>query len=179
MSAIYDEYIKEHKNNVGRAFKWLSSHVPAIFKNDDPQFCAKVEHNCLYSHDESKLSQDEYIAYDNYFYGNRSYEVVKMFNYAWLHHIHNNPHHWQYWILNNDDPDQGEVILDMPDEYIIEMICDWWSFSWKKGDLYEIFKWYDERKDHIKLSDVTRRKVETTLAFIHNELDAAGDEINV
>ena len=179
MSAIYDEYINEHKRNVAAAYKWLTSHIPAIFKSDDPEFASKVEHNCVYSHDESKRDFKEYDAYDDYFYGNRSYEVLRNFNYAWLHHIHNNPHHWQYWILHNDDPDQGEIILDMPDEYIIEMICDWWSFSWKKGDLYEIFNWYEQRKGYIKLSDLTRRKVETTLAYIKNELDTAGDSINV
>ena len=36
-----------------------------------------------------------------------------------------------------------ETILEMPYDYIIEMICDWWSFSWQSGNLYEIFKWYE------------------------------------
>nr|DAE02562.1 MAG TPA: hypothetical protein [Siphoviridae sp. ctmYS12] len=29
--------------------------------------------------------------------------------------------------------------MDMPYNYIIEMICDWWAFSWNKGNLQEIF----------------------------------------
>ena len=105
-----------------------------------------------------------------YFYGgNRSYAVVQEFNYAWLRHIHRNPHHWQYWILVNDDPDEGEVVMDMPYNYIIEMICDWWAFSHMKGDLTEIFKWYDEHRDYMKLSDNTRKEVEWILGTMNTE----------
>lgn len=127
--------------------------------------------NNIRKHDASKYDREEYEAYDAYFYGNQSYEVVEDFKYAWLHHIHNNPHHWQYWILNNDDPDEGEVILDMPDCYIIEMICDWWSFSWKKGNLDEIFAWYDERKDYMKMSKYTHMKVKYYLKLIKDNLN--------
>ena len=59
----------------------------------------------------------------------------------------------------------------MPKEYIIEMICDWWAFSWTKGNLYEIFNWYDERKAYMKLSDKTRNAVEDILERIRNKLD--------
>lgn len=169
MSSKYDEYIKQHKENVVSAFKWMCKNIPEIFldQNDMNQ----IEYQVVHGHDYSKCSEEEYDAYDNYFYGNRSYEVVREFNIAWLHHIHNNPHHWQYWILHNDNPDEGMIILDMPDNYIIEMICDWWSFSWAKGDLYEIFNWYNERKSYIKLSDDTREKVEGILKYMKDELD--------
>ena len=70
-----------------------------------------------------------------------------------------NPHHWQHWVLINDDPGEGEVLLEMPYNYIIEMICDWWAFSWEKGNLSEIFSWYDEHKDYIKLHPNTRETV--------------------
>lgn len=63
------------------------------------------------------------------------------------------------------------VILDMPHRYIIEMICDWWAFSWKKGNLFEIFSWYDEHKAYMKLSDKTRTTVEDILAKIKNKLE--------
>ena len=127
-----------------------------------------------FGHDASKSTPDEYDAYDAYFYGNnKSYAVVKAFNYAWLHHIHSNPHHWQFWILINDDPDEGMVIMDMPYNYIIEMICDWWAFSWASGNLDEIFNWYDQHKDYIKLSDQTRKTVEDILSKIKEKLDSA------
>ena len=169
MSERYDNYIQEHKSNVIKGYNWLKGKLPDIFDEDVLNEC---EHNIIYGHDASKTNPDEYNAYDAYFYGgNRSFEVVDQFNRAWLLHIHRNPHHWQYWILRNDNPDEGEILIDMPDCYIIEMICDWWSFSWKQENLYEIFKWYEERKDYIKLSDYTRKKVEDILNKMHIVLD--------
>lgn len=168
MSVEYDEYIKNHKENVAKAFNWLKTNLPEIV---DENVWHDAEYNTVYGHDMSKYNKDEYEAYDAYFYGNnKSYDVVEQFNRAWLLHIHRNPHHWQYWILVNDNPNEGEILIDMPDCYIIEMICDWWSFSWNKGNLKEIFKWYDERKHHIKLSDYTRTKVDNILADISIKL---------
>ena len=170
MSEKYDEYIQEHKENVGKAFDWLSENIPEIFDND--VFKGECEFQCKFAHDKSKYDAEEYDAYDKYFYGgNKSFEVVENFNKAWLHHIHVNHHHWQHWILINDNPDEGEIILEMPDLYIIEMICDWWSFSWKKGDLKEIFNWYDKRKEHIKLSKNTHKKVIDILYKIWTKLN--------
>lgn len=176
MSEKYDEYLNEHKNNVVKACEWLKNNLPEIFnrgnQSDTNAFIASVEYQCIYEHDKSKNSEEEYNAYDAYFYGgNKSYEVVNQFNRAWLHHIHENKHHWQHWVLLNDNPDEGEIILDMPDIYIIEMICDWWSFSWSKNSLNEIFNWYDQRKNYIKLSDYTRMKVEGILNKIHMKLN--------
>lgn len=180
MSQEYSEYIVEHKDNVKKGFEWLKEHLPDIFDED---LLSDLEANILH-HDDSKMSEDEYNAYDDYFYGklygkSRSFEVVENFNRAWLLHIHRNPHHWQYWILRNDDPDEGEILIDMPDCYIIEMICDWWSFSWKKEKLTEIFAWYNERKDYIKLSSYTRKKVENILNKMHIILDELKDSTNV
>lgn len=182
MSTRYDEYIVEHTSNVQRAYDWIKTNLPEILPEG---MTAKFDLDCLIrDHDSSKYEREEYVAYDEYFYGgNKSYEVVKDFNYAWLHHIHNNPHHWQYWILNNDDPEEGEKVLDMPYNYIIEMICDWWSFSWKKGKLDEIFKWYEEHEDHMKLSSYTRDRVESILTKIkakleESESNGTGDDRN-
>lgn len=168
MSKKYDEYLSNHLECVKDAFNWFVENMPEIFLDEVQQ--DEISKQCLEDHDKSKWDPEEYQPYDNYFYGNKSYEVVREFNQAWLRHIHNNPHHWQHWILINDNPDEGEIILDMPDNYIIEMICDWWSFSWKTGDLYEIFKWYSERKQYIKLSDTTREKVENILNSMEDKL---------
>lgn len=168
MSLKYDEYLEEHINNVKKGFEWLKTNTPNVFADEAHIYeCESI----ILEHDKSKYDRYEYQAYDAYFYGNKSYQVVKDFNYAWLMHIHKNPHHWQHWILNNDDPEEGEKILDMPLDYIIEMICDWWAFSWKKGDLTEIFKWYEEHKDYMKLSCYTRDRVESILTKIKVKLE--------
>ena len=162
MSKRYDDYIEEHKFNVSKAFYWLiNNDILTDYSVDTLQ---TAHYLCESAHDQSKHDEEEYDAYDKYFNGgNKSYEVVENFNKAWLHHIHNNPHHWQYWVLINDNPNEGEIILDMPDEYIIEMICDWMSFSFKKRDINELFSFYESRSKYMKLSDNTRKKVEDIL----------------
>lgn len=170
MSREYDLYLESHKNGVKKGFVWIKENLPELLEFVDK--AEDLEWEITYHHDSSKSNLDEYEAYALYFYGgNRSYEVVENFNYAWLRHIHRNPHHWQHWVLINDDPDVGEIIMDMPYHNIIEMVCDWWSFSWNKENLTEIFDWYDKHKDYMKLSSATRKTVEGILEKIHAKLN--------
>ena len=146
MSYAYDEYLAEHIGNVNKGLHWMLDNLALSQEEKSAIETAMVSFN----HDESKYSAEEYNAYDQYFYGgNRSYKVVQDFNYAWLYHIHQNPHHWQYWVLLEDDPEAGlpYKTLPIPLPYIFEMIADWWSFSWKEGNLFEIFNWYAEHRD--------------------------------
>lgn len=173
MSIEYDKYLVKHKEGVKKAYLWIKENIPDIVSESSLEELGWT----IYTHDSSKTSTEEYDAYDHYFYGrSRSYEVVNEFQKAWLHHIHNNPHHWQYYVLINDDPEEGEVILDMPEVYILEMICDWWSFSINSGDLASIFSWYSEHKDYMKLSEATRTGVEKILAAIKDALEVKTDE---
>jgi len=166
MSYQYDQYLARHKENVKKGFDWIHQHLPDLVKEAD-----NAEWLTGFAHDQSKSEPDEYDAYDKYFYGgNRSFAVVQAFNKAWLFHIHRNPHHWQYWVLIHDDPNEPEECIEMPYNYIIEMICDWWAFSWAKGDLTEIFKWWDEHKEYIKLHPNSRRMVENILNQIDKRL---------
>lgn len=167
MSTQYNQYLKDHKEGVIKSFEWIRDNLPELVSDG-----TDYEWQIGTMHDFSKTRMDEYDAYDDYFYGkNRSHKVVQEFNKAWLLHIHRNPHHWQHWVLINDDPELGEIIIDMPYNYIIEMICDWWSFSWRQGKLDEIFKWYDEHKDYMKLSPKTRKTVEEILEKIKIKLE--------
>ena len=166
MSREYDAYLEKHKDNVRKGYIWLHTNLPDLFDGK-----ADGEWETEFAHDQSKSNPDEYNAYDAYFYGNnRSYAVMEAFRRAWLLHIHRNPHHWQHWVLINDDPGEGEVLLEMPYNYIIEMICDWWSFSWQKGDLSEIFDWYDKHSAYIKLAPKTRETVEDILWKLRGRL---------
>ncbi|MDO4292087.1 MAG: DUF5662 family protein [Eubacteriales bacterium] len=166
MSFEYDWYLERHRANVKRGFEWIQKHIPEILKKD-----VDYEWQITFAHDHSKNEPDEYEAYDAYFYGgNRSYAVVQAFYQAWLKHIHRNPHHWQHWVLINDDPDKDMICLEMPHNYIVEMICDWWSFSWENGDLTEIFEWYEKRLDYIKLNPGSRKQVEDILRKMAEKL---------
>ena len=167
VSFQYDQYLTQHRSNVKRGFDWIAENLPELLV-DGFDYGWQIE----FAHDKSKDEQDEYEAYDAYFYGgNRSYAVMQNYQKAWLLHLHRNPHHWQYWILINDDPEEGEIILEMPYNYIIEMICDWWAFSWQKGKLDEIFGWYDEHCKYMKLHPKTRKTIEDILEKMKTKLD--------
>lgn len=167
MSIVYDRYLEQHKSNVARGYEWFRDNLPEVVADIEG-----IEWQICNSHDYSKNDPEEYMAYDAYFYGgNRSYAVVQEFNRAWLRHIHHNPHHWQHWVLINDDPGEGKIILDMPYIYIVEMICDWWAFSWSKGDLTEIFNWYEEHEAYMQLSNATRKTVELILDKLRAKLE--------
>ena len=118
MSTKYNEYLSEHLANVRKAYFWLKDHAIIDLKEFESYFLKQLN-----IHDLSKYSQEEYYAYDSYFYGAETEKVKKDFDYAWLHHIHQNPHHWQHWVLVNDD--EGIYALEMPKEFVYEMICDW------------------------------------------------------
>lgn len=165
MSFEYSEYIVNHISRVNTCMEWMNRHKVAS--------CPIHIHN----HDDSKFSEEEYDAYDMKFYGKSDFryiedvtqeEIDREFDYAWLHHIHNNPHHWQYWLLHEDDG--GFKPLEMPINYVYEMVADWWSFSWAKNKREEIFSWYEEHKDKMVLHPATRALVEDILAKIKEEM---------
>lgn len=167
MSKEYDDYLRDHISAVQKAGNWMMSY--GIIPFDQFEIRRRFL-EVLADHDKSKFVAEEYDAYDDYFYGDADDEdrkvVKECFNYAWLHHIHNNPHHWQHWVLYNDE--KPVMALEMPEEEVYHMIADWWSFSWIKDDLTEIFKWYDEHKDKMILHEKTRRLVEKTLGKIRD-----------
>lgn len=169
MSLAYDEYLTEHIGNVNKGLHWMLDNLGLSQEEKTAIETAMTGFN----HDESKYSTEEYNAYDQYFYGgNRSYKVVQDFNYAWLHHIHQNPHHWQYWVLLEDDPEEGlpYKTLPIPLPYIFEMIADWWSFSWKSGNLFEIFNWYAEHREKQYINLNSRMILERILEKIWDVL---------
>lgn len=115
----YNNYIKEHRANIVKGLEW--------FEENLPEYLTSEIYRLVENHDMSKLSEEEFSPYAEYFYLDGEDKNSDAFDYAWLHHIHNNPHHWQYWVLINDE--DGTKALEMPKEYVIEMILDWWSFS--------------------------------------------------
>lgn len=162
----YDDYLYKHLINVKNGYKWIKDNIPSVINDSDNVIMLD---RIINTHDASKYTDEEYMPYANYFYGKKTNEVKESFDYAWLHHIHANPHHWQHWVLVNDD--DGTKALDMPYEQIVAMICDHWAFSWNKGNLYEIFKWYDDHKKRIIFSDYTKKIYESILDKIKKELD--------
>lgn len=166
----YKEYLSNHIQNVKNGYEWLKL---TILPNIDIDL--SITDKLIKYHDSSKYSIEEFDSYRDYFYDEQTDEVKRRFDYAWLHHIHNNPHHWKYWLLQEDDGDLKA--LDIPIQYIIEMICDWWAFSWNKNDLFEIFKWYENNRDKQNLSIRTREVVETILHEMKTQLTYYPEEV--
>ena len=54
----------------------------------------------------------------------------------------------------------------MPTIYLIEMFCDWWSFSFAKNDPMEILDWYNKNKESINLRDKEIETIQKLLTFV-------------
>ena len=158
MSKQYDEYLFNHIQTVKACMMMLYDEYE------------------LANHDTSKFSEDEYYAYDNYFYPDEdgiddsdNESCKKLFQYAWLHHQNTNRHHWQYWVLINDK--YRIKPLSMPFMDICEMVADWGSFAYQKQDGSELIKWYGSHKDKMILHETTRMHVEELVPKLASAID--------
>ena len=160
----YKEYIIAHKNRVKQFVDWLKENVPEVFTDIDIEAFDDI----IEEHDESKFGEEEFEAYAQKFFGKhdingRPLEYIPGYDEAWKHHWTHNEHHPEFWLGEN-----------MPYIYILEMLCDWGSFSIDKGDFRELSKYYyenakdDEEKN---LSDNTKEIIEEILNKINSVLD--------
>ena len=132
-------------------------------------------------HDLSKFRPDEWFPYLRKFYGTwpkqadlsvyektyfwpRTQEDIDFeFNEAWLKHIHRNPHHWQWYILKEDDGDAKCLPMSWGD--MVEMLCDWRGAGKAQGFGDNTVKWYLEHKDKMRLHPQTRAWIEAQLGL--------------
>lgn len=167
MSKEYDDYLVEHKHAVGECLKLLAQE-PSLVRNLSESLINDICEN----HDRSKLTIEEYEGYDRWFYGvkDESLEAEERFNYAWLHHIHNNPHHWQYWVIVEDAG--SSLPMKIPAVFLVEMVADWGSFAYRKHMPLELKEWYDSHKDKIVMHPESRAKAEMLIDDLINKLQA-------
>lgn len=155
----YKDYVDAHKQRVEKFADWLKENCPQVFDGVDLDAFDDV----IEEHDESKFSEEEFEPYAQRWYGDKKKTLE--YEEAWKHHWQNNEHHPEYWL--------GE---DMPLIYILEMLCDWGSFSIASGDMKELSDFYfnkaidDPEKN---LSDATKEIIEEILIQINS---AAGIE---
>ena len=132
-------------------------------------------------HDMSKFRLSEFIPYARFFYGdwfdweeikykcpayswtNTKQGVKEAFDLAWLHHQHRNQHHWQYWLLQNDE--DGAEKIPMPWNIVREMVCDWKGAGAAQGKKGDTKNWYEKNKDKMVLHEHTREIVERLLGW--------------
>lgn len=93
-------------------------------------------------HDLSKFSREEFGGYAMHFQGGGA---PQEFARAWLHHIHHNPHHWQYWIFPDGytpkDTNIQSGVVEMPSNYALEMIADWMGASMVYAHTDDMTQW--------------------------------------
>jgi hypothetical protein len=120
-------------------------------------------------HDLSKFSRAEWGPYKNWFFTDQgskfnggfawefgvNEQYHKDFKQAWLHHIHVNPHHWEYWIIPGK-----EECLEIPEVYCKEMVADWMGMSRARGKA-DCSAWYESQIEVIKLHPNSRKQIET------------------
>jgi hypothetical protein len=121
-------------------------------------------------HDWSKFRPSEWGPYAHSFHGPWDYKdrpawLVRAFDEAWLHHQNRNKHHWQYYLLVQDD-DQDKA-LPMPDKYRREMLADWRGAGRAYTGADNTKSWYLERCDKwsSRLHPETRAWIESELGI--------------
>ena len=173
MSEKYDVYLRSHRKAVAQCYELLTGgcHLPIYDDDGNPV-----------GHDASKYSEEEYQAYDEYFFPSDGSKVgedparSEAFDRAWLHHQNCNPHHWQHWCLINDD-DGKTVPLEMPVDYVYEMVADWGSFAYRMRKGQNLLDWYDANRDKMMLHGNTRRLVEVMVCMLAAMIDESFEEV--
>ena len=153
----YMDYIDEHKSYVQKAYEWLRENCIEIFdKIDEKEFQEQI-----IDHDNSKFSDEEFEPYAQKWFGDGI--KTPAYENAWEHHWKNNPHHPEYW--------DGK---DMPEIYILEMLCDWLSFGLKQDNPAELIDFYENKAKNDpekNLSDNTKDQIDKYLMLIKEALD--------
>lgn len=167
--AEYRSYIDNHIKNVSVAWEKLQPLLKGKYFVDDAQWFS-IEF-LIKMHDLSKYGVDEFDGYRRYFFPSdgEHYDSYR-FNLAWNHHQKENPHHWEYWCMIRNT----EVVpLDIPEEYIFEMLCDWTAMSIRFGDTPSEF--YRNNKTQMIFTDETRTLVEELLPLFDEALRKVGE----
>lgn len=123
-------------------------------------------------HDWSKFLPSEYMRYMRWF-SLWDKSVEDKFNKARLQHINRNPHHRNHRVKHNDDWTLN--VVEMPEKYVKEMLCDWrwvgraFADTEEKQRRYiyanrsETYNRYYKRKDKMVMHENTRYYIESFL----------------
>lgn len=130
-------------------------------------------------HDWSKFRWSEFKPYAEHFYGKGKdikagrdktgyYKPTDTgdpdFDFAWLLHQKRNKHHWQWWVLPEDEG--GVKLIPMQPKYRLEMLCDWLGASKAQGnggDIASVRAWFEKNGGKMQLHQDTREWVEWVL----------------
>lgn len=126
-------------------------------------------------HDQSKWSEAEFPGYARHFHGGGAPDE---FARAWLHHIHHNQHHWQYWIFPDFFTPPGSSVengvVEMPQKFALEMVADWMGASRAYTGSWDMAAWLETHIPKIRVHS-------QTAAYLREVLDGLGyaDIVNI
>ena len=160
----YLEYLEGHIGNVKEAFNlFCTLDIPFIKENE------KELAHIMEEHDLSKYDEPEWTAYIHHFYPTCNEDSLKTeeFEQACRHHIQNNPHHWDYWVIDGklmDDIDEHEYKL-----YCVERCADWAAMGIQNNN--SPLEWYLANKENIIMPDYGYELCEEILKAIPKDYD--------
>ena len=164
--AEYEAYLEQHIGGVKKAYERFKDVL--LTESDLTVEDLTALDNQIELHDMSKYEDEEFYPYLYHFYPSEAGADDEVaYDRAWNHHQKHNPHHWQYWILQKDSGKQ--VLLDMPENYVIEMLCDWMSFSLKNPES-TAYKWWMDNQDKMVMSDGTKKLVNKYIEYFKEPL---------
>lgn len=116
-----------------------------------------VDEERLYMHDASKWSDAELPGYVLR-YGEDVKDDASWLP-ALLHHLNNNDHHWQHWLIASDE---RITAVPMPEQAVREMLADWMAanFAYSTGQPNPQ-KWIDQNAAKITLHPSTAEILRT------------------
>ena len=137
---------------------YLSNHVNMVRSNvkrlyDRGLITGELSKLIRDTHDKSKLEEPEYTPYvkrkwfekaaNKDLYDDMDDDIKA----AIVHHVTHNSHHPEYWSndyrgFETSDPCH---VNDMPEDCVVEMICDWKAMSEERGNTPR--DWYNKTKD--------------------------------
>ena len=134
----YEEYIKEHIQNVRNSYNDRKSKIQLVLGLSEGDM-QELE-NRIKNHDNSKWSNDEFDAYRRHFHSvsdKEKKDSEEDFKKAWKHHYMVNDHHPEYWKNTN-----------IPNIAIAELICDWEAMGRKFGG--NPLEYFEKNKTKLK-----------------------------
>lgn len=122
-------------------------------------------------HDMSKFLPDEWFPYVEFFYNGK--KTKDEFERASSLHRNRNKHHYQCWIIQQEDG--SSAVLPMEEPYITEMICDWIGIekamkalghrSLESDPLCEVQNYWIKTKNTKEMHEQTKREIDKRLGI--------------
>ena len=169
----YRKYIDKHRSDV--LFAYSNFLVPALkgVRSKQVQDALKAAGSNIINHDLSKYEEIEFEAYRRHWYptdfesNDTSFckDTDGLYKIAWEHHHRVNQHHPEHWYLDKERPS------DMPMEFIIEMLCDWWSVG--RSNNNSVFDWWKSDKSNKSkiMTDMTLYKLNLIIGVVEEQID--------